>query len=103
MHKSVVIRVVPPPAVKIPLTTAILRIREWDVEKLLDHLRESLEPRIHAELGEDVEVQVVAGRQSEIRLNNVKPRGGVVEWKEALGEAIGETMSEIDPEMFLAP
>lgn len=103
MQKSVLIRVVPPAAIKIPTTTATVHTREWDLEKLLDHLKATLEPQIHAELGDDVEVQVVTGRQPDIRLNNVKPRGGITEWKEGLGEAIGEAMGDVDPEDFLSP
>lgn len=99
MQKSVVIRFVPPAPVKIPITNTVTRTREWNVEKLLEHLKASLEPRIQTELGADVEVQVVTARQPDIRLNNVKPRGSLTDWKEALGEAIGD----IDPEDFLAP
>lgn len=103
MHKSVVIRFVPPAPVKIPVTTTTVRTREWNVERLLKHLRLNLEERIQAELGTDVEVQVVAARQADIRLNNVKPKGGVTEWKETLGEAIGDVVSDIEPEDFLSP
>lgn len=103
MDKSVVIRFVPPVDVKIPVTTATTRTRSWNVEKLLMHLQASLEPQVKADLGEDVELQVIAARQADIRLNNVKPKGGVTEWKEALGEAIGDVMGDLDPDDFLSP
>ncbi len=77
--------------------------RALDLERLIEHLRSSLRPRIHAELGEDVEVQVMTAQRPDIRLNNVKPKGGVTDWKEALGEAIADAMGDIDPEDFLAP
>lgn len=103
MQKSVLIKVVPPAAIKIPTTSSTVRTREWNLEKLLEHLKATLEPQIQAELGDDVEVQVVTGRQPDIRLNNVKPKGGVSDWKEGLGEAIGEAMGDLDPEEFLTP
>lgn len=103
MQKSVTVRFVPPTAVKVPITTATVHTREWNVDKLLDHLRTSLEPQLQAELGEDVEVEVVAARQPDIRLNNVKPRGSLSDWKESVGEAIGEVMGGVDPEDFLSP
>lgn len=103
MQKTVTIRFVPPAAIKIPVTTATVHTREWNVEKLLEHLRTSLEPQIQAELGGDVEVQVVVARQPDIRLDNVKPRGSISDWKESVGEAIGEAMSGVGPEDFLTP
>lgn len=102
MDRSVEIRFVPPADVKVPVTTVTTHTRRWNVEKLLEHLRQSLEPRIQAELGDDVELRVVAARQPDIRLNHVKPKGGVTDWKAALGEAIGDAMGDIEPEDFLS-
>ncbi|MPY68279.1 hypothetical protein F8S09_16610 [Deinococcus sp. SDU3-2] len=83
------------------MSAAATNTRKWNVERLIDYLWESLEPRIQGELGEDVAVRVVAARQPDIRLNDVKIKGGVTEWKAALGEAIGDAMGDIEPEDFL--
>lgn len=101
MDRSVEIRFVPPADIKVKVSAAVTHTRKWNVERLMDYLRESLEPRIQEELGDDVEVRVVAARQPDIRLNNVKPKGGVTDWKAALGEAIGDAMGDIEPEEFL--
>lgn len=101
MDRTVEIRFVPPADIEVKVSAAVTHTRKWEVERLMDYLRESLEPSIQGELGEDVEVRVVAARQPDIRLNNVKIKGGVTEWKASLGEAIGNAMGDIEAEDYL--
>ncbi|GMA14173.1 hypothetical protein GCM10025871_05040 [Deinococcus metallilatus] len=50
-----------------------------------------------------MEVEVVAARQVDMRLNNVEPRGSAPDWKASLGEAIEDALAKVDPEDFLTP
>lgn len=99
MNKRVLIRFVPPAAIKIQVSKGNSRLRTWKVEKLLAFLREGLEIPM-GEAFPDVAFEVVEAQASEIRFDGWKPENAG-ETRKAIGEMIGSVMEGIEAEEFL--
>ena len=99
MNKRILIRFVPPAPIKVANGKNTTRLRTWKVEKLLDFLREGLEP-LMGEALPDVEFEVVESRAPEIRFDGWKPEdAGAV--RKQITEMIGNVMEGLEAEEYL--
>lgn len=99
MSKRILIRFVPPAPVKVPNGPKTTRLRTWNVEKLIEFLKEGLEIPM-GEAYPDVEFEVVESRIAEIRFDGWKPEdaGGV---RKAITEMMGNVMEGLEAEEYL--
>ncbi|AZI44367.1 hypothetical protein EHF33_15915 [Deinococcus psychrotolerans] len=102
MSRNVLIRFVRPPPVKISVSKAVTRTRQWDGEKMAAFLQEGLEIWA-ADKYPEFEMRVATSRQAEIRFENWKPeKKDAEELRAEIGEQIGLVMEGIEPEDYLS-
>ncbi len=101
MHRTVTIKFVPPRPIKEKTGKTTTRERHWNTTKILELLRHQLTPTLRHELGDDLELQLVVARQADIQLNF--KLDAITDFKEHVGDLIGEVMSEVEPDTYLLP
>ncbi|MDV6375176.1 hypothetical protein [Deinococcus arenicola] len=99
MSKRILVRFVPPQAVKVPSGKNTTRDRTWKVEKLISFLQEGLELAA-SEPYPGVEIEGVEARASEIRFDGWKPEKPG-EMREQIGQMIGSVMEGLEAEEYL--